>query len=45
MGSIRIVVRAMTLTFWLLVLPTFVRLGRVTTDEAVRHHWAPIGAQ
>jgi hypothetical protein len=35
----------MTLTFSLLVLPTLVRLGRVTMDEAVRHHWAPIGAR
>jgi hypothetical protein len=35
----------MTLTFSLFVLPTLVRLGRVTTNEAVRHHWTPIGAQ
>jgi hypothetical protein len=36
---------AMTLTSSLLVLPMLVRLGRVTTDEAVHHHWAPIGAR
>ena len=46
MGSIRIVIRsAMTLISSLLVLPTLVRLGRVKTDEAVRHHWAPIRAR
>jgi hypothetical protein len=34
----------MMLTFSLSVLPTLVRLGRVTTDKAVRHHRASIGA-
>ena len=46
MRSIKIVIRsAMTLTLSLLVLLTLVRLGRIKTDEAVHHHWAPIGAQ
>jgi hypothetical protein len=46
MGSIKIVIHStMTLISSLLVLPTLVRLGRVKTDEAVRHHRAPIGAR